>query len=109
MQVQEIKDVVGLGIGVAQLVDSAAAGLSFSQVFGVIGVLKQVKPAIEAVKSGKLLAEFQDLDDAEKADLVSWFDSSFQIKEQDVEQLIEKIWLAVLSLSDLAKILPVKP
>lgn len=110
MQVQEIKDVMAFGIGVAELIDSVADGVSLGDIFSVVGVLKKVKPAIDAVKSGKLLDEYVKLDQAGKDELIKWFDAEFDIKEDKAEMVIEQVWVAVLDLNDLVQLVkPVKP
>jgi hypothetical protein len=102
MPIQEIKNVVGLGIGVAELVDSVADGVSLGDVFSVVGVLKSVKPAIDAIKGGKLLDQYASLTQAEKEDLAKWFDAEFDIKNDKVELVVEQVYKAVLELSELA-------
>jgi hypothetical protein len=102
MQVQEIKDVVQLGISVVELVDSVADGVSLGDIFQVVGVLKKVKPAIDAVKSGKLLDEYKALDQTSKDELVKWFDSELELKEDKVEAVVEQVWAVILDLNSLA-------
>ena len=93
MQVQEIKDVASLGIGIANLLDKVAGGVSIADVFSVVGILREVKPAVDAVKSGLLFGEYEALDAAAKADLISWFDSQFQIKEANVKAVVDQATL----------------
>lgn len=108
MQVQEIKDVVGLAIGVAELVDSAADGVSLNDIFAVVGVLKKVKPAVDAIKSGKLVDEYAALDASAKSELVAWFGSELDIKDDQVEAVIDQVWAVVLDLNDLVGLLKPK-
>ena len=103
MDTQSIKDVVSLAIGVAKLVDDTLGGISFSEVFELLGVLKEVKPAIDAVKSGQVVQEFKSLDDAAKADLIQWFDQNFQIKEANIQQTVDQAFAAIIGISDLVK------
>lgn len=103
MNTQAIKDAVSLAIGVAKLVDDSLGGISFAEVFELLGVLKEVKPAIEAVKSGNLWDEYKGLDQPAKDELIIWFDTNFKIKEANVQTVVEQAWKAVLDLSDLAK------
>lgn len=107
MQTQEIKDVVGCAISIAELVDSVADGISLGDILSVVGVLKKVKPAVDAVSSGKLLDEYKNLDQASKDDLVKWFESELDLKEDSIEQVVESGWKVVLELSELLKL--VKP
>lgn len=107
MQVQEIKDVVSLGIGVAELVDAVADGVSIGDIWSLVGLLKKVKPALDAVKSGKLLDEYKNLDQPSKDDLIAWFDAELDLKDDKVEQVIESAWSVVVGLGDLVKV--VKP
>lgn len=102
---QEIKDLILLPISVAELVDSVADGVSIGDVFSVVGVLKKVKPAIDAVKSGKLIDEYKNLDQAGKDDLVKWFDEELDLKEDKIEAVIEQAWAVVVDLNDLVKLI----
>jgi hypothetical protein len=102
---QNIKDVVLLGVSVAELVDSVADGVSLGDVFSVVGVLKKVKPAIDAVKSGKLIDEYKALDQAGKDELVKWFEEELDLKDDKVEAMIEQAWKVVVDLNDLVKLL----
>lgn len=101
MEVQELKDVVALGIGVAELLDSVADGVSLGDILSVVGVLKKVKPAVDGIKSGKALDEYRALDDASKAELSAWFNAEFKITNDKVEQVIEQGFVAVLALNEL--------
>lgn len=57
--------------------------------FGVFGVIKDVP------------AEFKDLDEVEKAQLVQYAKDQYDIADDRVEHLIEKGFEAILNLSDL--------
>lgn len=105
--VQEVKDVVGLGVGVAELVDAVADGVSLGDVMQLVGLLKKVKPAIDAVKSGKLLDEVKALDQASQDELKKWFEEELDLKDDKVELVVEQAWGVVLGLSELIKV--VKP
>lgn len=105
MAQENIKAVVGLGIGVAELVDSVADGVSIGDLLKVVGVLKEVKPAIDAIKSGGVLAEYKALDDASRASLNAWFDSEFDLKEDKIEAVVEQAFSVVVQLSELSKLL----
>lgn len=105
MQSQEIKDLISPVISVAQLIDEVADGVSLADILKVVGVLKKVKPAIDAVKSGKLVDEYKNLDEAAKAELAAWFNSELDLKNDQVEAAIEQAWLVLLSLNELVKLL----
>lgn len=109
MAVENIKDVVGLGIGVAELIDSVADGVSLGDIFGVVGVLKKVKPAIDAVKTGKLIDEYAALQETEKQELVKWFEVELDVKNDQVELVIEQAWKVALDLNDLVKLIKPQP
>lgn len=106
MQVQEIKDVVSLAIGIGELLDSVADGVSLGDIFQVVGVLKKVKPAIDAVKSGKIVDELKALDQPAKDDLEAWFVAEFDIKSDQVEAVVEQGFKAILELTSLLDLLP---
>lgn len=105
MNTQEIKDVVAPVIGIAELVDAVADGVSIGDVLSVVGVLKKVKPAIDAIKSGKLVDEYAKLDQAAKDELVAWFATELDIKDDKIEQAIEQSWKVILDLNDLVKLI----
>ena len=105
MASQKIKDVVSPAIAVAHLVDAAADGVSIGDIMGVVGVLKKVKPAIDAVKSGDLVNDYKNLDEAGKAELKAWFESELEMKNDNIEQAIEQAFVVILGLSELVKLL----
>lgn len=105
--VQEIKDVVNLAIGVGELVDAVSDGVSLGDVMQLVGLLKKVKPAVDAVKSGKLLDQVKQLDQASQDELKKWFEAELDLKDDAMEQVIEQAWVVVLGLSELVKL--VKP
>lgn len=101
MQVQELKDVCALAIGVAELLDNVADGVSLGDIISVVGVLKKVKPAVDAIKSGKALEEFRALDDMAKAEVGNWFNEEFEISNDKVESVIEQAFVSLLALNEL--------
>lgn len=105
--VQEIKDVVNLAIGVGELVDAVSDGVSLGDVMQLVGLLKKVKPAVDAVKSGKLIDQVKQLDQASQDELKKWFEAELDLKDDAMEQVIEQAWVVVLGLSELVKL--VKP
>lgn len=102
---QEIKDVVAPVLGVAALIEDAADGVSLSEIWQLVSVLKKVQPAVAAIKSGKVVAEYTALDEAGKADLQAWFEKEFDLKNDNIEKAVEQAWQVALELSDLAKLL----
>ena len=106
---QEIKDVVILGVSVAELVDAVTDGVSIADILSIVGVLKKVKPAIAAVKSGVLLDEYKNLNQVEKDELVSWFELELDLKDDAVELAIEAAWKLVLNLNELVLIIKPNP
>ena len=102
---EEIKAVVAPVLGVAALIEDAADGVSLSEIYQLVGVLKKIQPAVASIKSGKVVAQYANLDDAGKADLQAWFEKEFDLKNDNVEKVVEQAWQVALSLSDLAKLL----
>ena len=102
---QEIKDVVAPVVGVAQLIEDAADGVSLAEIYQLVSVLKKIQPSVAAIKSGKVVAQYANLDDVGKADLGAWFDKELDLKNDNVEKIVEQAWSIALSLSDLAKLL----
>lgn len=105
--VQVIKDVVSLPIAVAELVDAVSDGVSIGEVLSVVGVLKKVKPAVDAIKTGTLLDVYKTLSVAEQAELAKWGEEEFDLKNDQLEKAIEQGWVVVLGLGELVKL--VKP
>ncbi len=104
-KLQPVKDVVGLAISVAELVDSAADGVVLGDLFQVLGVLKKIEPAVSAVKSGVLLDLYKTFTQAEQEELKTWFNEEFDITNNNVEAVIEQAWGVVLGLGELVKLI----
>lgn len=100
----EVKEVLGLGIAVGQLVESLADGVGISDIGKLIAVVRKAPAAVNAIKSGKVLPEIKDLDDAEKAELKAYAASEFDLADDKVEAAIEAGLFIAIDLCDLLKI-----
>lgn len=101
--VDNLKAVVALGLHLGELIDSLSDGVGLSDIGPALRVAKSVKPAIDAVGGGKLVAELKDLSDEEKAELKAFVESEFDISNDNLEQMIEKAIGVVVDLSDIVK------
>ena len=101
---QELKDVLGLGLALGELVEALADGVGISDIAKLVGVVKKAPAAVAALKSGKVLPELKDLDDAEKAELKAYAASEFNLANDKVEAAVEAGLGVVLDLADLLKL-----
>ena len=102
--ISEVKDVLGLGLAVGELVEALADGVGISDIAKLVGVVKKAPAAVAAIKSGKVLPELKDLDDAEKAELKAYAASEFNLANDKVEAAVEAGLGIVLDLADLLKL-----
>ena len=102
--ISEVKDVLGLGLAVGELVEALADGVGISDIAKLVGVVKKAPAAVAAIKSGKVLPELKDLDDAEKAELKAYAASEFNLANDKVEAAVEAGLGVVLDLADLLKL-----
>ena len=101
--IQEVKDVLVLGIRLGEIVDALSDGVGISDIGAAIRLAKSVKPAMDALSGGQLLPEFKDLDDAEKQELKDFCVSELDLRDDGLEDVIEKALLVVIDLSGLLK------
>lgn len=102
---QEVKDVVAGALGVSSLIEAVADGISIGDIGELVQAARKVPAAIAAIKSGKLIPELKDLDDAEKADLKKWSVDECDLEDDKAEAVIEQVLSVAIDLSDLLKVL----
>lgn len=100
---EEVKAVVNCGLKVGELVDALSDGIGIGDIGALLRAAKSVKPAIDAIKSGKLVPELKDLDDEEKAALKTFIGEEFDISNDALEDTIEKAINVVVDLSEILK------
>ncbi len=97
----ELKDALTTVINIAEKTDAALAddgridigegvGITFSAL-GLIKVVKNIKSLMEKYKA---------LTDTGKTELAVWFEKEFDIVNDNVEVIVEKIFEAILKLGD---------
>ena len=101
--IQEVKAVVKMGLAIGELVDSLSDGLSLSDLGPALRVAKSVKPAIDALKSGQLLPELEDLSDDEREELKQFVADEFDISNDSLEAAVEKGLQIAIDLSKLVE------
>lgn len=102
--IEEVKQVLALGVALGQLVEALADGVGLGDIGKLVAVVKRAPSAISAIKSGKVIPELKDLDDAEKAELKAWAKAELDLKDDKLEEKIEAgLWVAI-DLCDLLKI-----
>lgn len=102
--ISEVKDVLGLGLAVGELVEALADGVGISDIAKLVGVVRKAPSAVSALKSGKVLPELKDLDAEEKAELKAWAAQEFQLQNHNVEAAVEAGLNVAIDLCDLLKI-----
>lgn len=102
--VEELKAVVLLGLHLGELVDSLSNGIGLDDIGPALRIVKDAKPALDAVKSGKILPEVKDLDAEEKEALKVWISEELDIADDALEAVIEKALSVIIDLTDLAKL-----
>lgn len=100
---ENLKKSIGAVISLTKLAESSLED-------GKVSIIEGAKLAIgtfqlwNAVKNYKeLYAEFKALDEAQKTELNDWFAVEFEIKNDEVEFIVEQVFSALLSLSSLVK------
>jgi hypothetical protein len=95
---ENLKDALSTLIKVAEKTDNAlidgkiniAEGVSIAM--SAIGLIKVIKNAKE------LFAEYQTLSDEQLANLSIWFAQEFDLRNDNVEEIIEMIFTSILTL-----------
>jgi hypothetical protein len=103
MGIEEVKQVVKMGLAMGELVDALSDGVGISDIKPLIKAGVAVKPGIDAVKSGKVVPELKDLDDAEKVELKQFVKDNFDISDDVIEVQIETGIGIAVDLCDLLK------
>jgi hypothetical protein len=73
--------------------------ITFSDVAHLIGVVPTILPAVSSLSSIK--GEVLDLSDAEKADLKVFIQSEFDLPQDNIEAIVEKLLFVLVDLSKL--------
>lgn len=101
--VMELKAVLKFVFSLANLAEAAAKGISFSLIGPVFSVVKAAPGAISAFKSGLIIREFKDLDDAERSELKDWSAQELDLENDSIEIVVEKCLSIAIDLSQLLK------
>lgn len=99
--IQEVKDVVKMGLAIGELVDGLSDGIGLSDIGPALKAAKAVKPAIDALKSGQLLPELKDLSEEERVELKEFVSVEFDLRDDALEAAIEKGLQIAIDLSKL--------
>ena len=102
--IEEVKLALGLGISVGELVESLADGIGLSDIGKLVSVVKHAPSAISSIKSGKIIPELKDLDEAEKTELKDYLKEEFDLSDDNLEAKIEAGLFVVIDLCGLLKI-----
>ncbi len=102
--IEEVKAVVKGPLALAELVDALADGVGLTDIGSLIKAGASVKPMIAAIKTGKLIPELKDLDEAEKAELKKFIAENFNLKDDEIELKIELALSVVVDLTDLLNV-----
>jgi len=98
---ENLKDALATVIKIAEKTDEAledgkvsiseGVGIAFSAI-GLIKVVKDIKT---------ISAEYMDLTDDQKTELAEWFKNEFDLRNDNVEEIVEMVFASLLSLGDL--------
>jgi len=100
--IDNLKTALGFAIGLGEKLESALADdgkVTWNELFGFIPILTSVPAVIKAAP--ELLKEFDDLDDAEMADLTLWLETELDLQNDKIEDYIEEGFQLLLALSGL--------
>lgn len=90
-----VKELLNLGEAAAALSD----GIGIGDVDEGFKVLVGLLPAISALRSGQVIPELKDLDDAEQAELLAFVDENFDLESDALESTVENILHVVIKLA----------
>jgi hypothetical protein len=101
--IEKLKAALGAVIKLAKVTDTALDDKKITVIEGLkIGVASfQVWLAVKDFDT--LKAEYADLDETEKDELVTYFVTEFDLNEDDIEEIIEEIFTALMQLAGLSK------
>ena len=98
---ENLKDALATVINIAEKVDESledgkisigeGVGIAFSAI-GLIKVIKDIKP---------LMTEYTELTDDQKTELAEWFKNEFDLRNDNVEEIVEMVFASLLSLGDI--------
>ncbi len=102
MATKELKELVGFGLSVGELVEGLAEGVSFDDVAKLIAVARQAGPGLNGAAAA--LGEYVNMTDAEAVDLEAYVESEFDLSSDSVEYAIESALKVAIQLRDLVKL-----
>ncbi len=103
--ISEVKNVVSLALSLGELIESLSDGVGISDIGSLLSCAKKVSPAITAFKSGLVVPQLKDLNDDEKAELKSFIEAEFDLKDDALEMGVEKGLGIAVDLCELLKVL----
>lgn len=99
MPVQNLKELLDLGLTAVELGETVVDGVNFGTLGKLIEVGRKVKPAIEDAQLA--ITEYAKMTEEEAADLEAWAVKEFDLKNDEVEQKIELGLSVALKLHEL--------
>lgn len=107
MAIQNAKEVVLLACKTAELIEGIAEGVSFDDVAKLIAVGKAVGPGVKDAKLA--LYEYAKMSDAEALELDNYIQKELDLKDDQVEGVIESSLKVVIELRALASLVIKQP
>ena len=101
---KELKELVAFGLSAGEFVAGLADGFSFDDIKKGIEVAKLAGPGLKDAKAA--LGEYQAMTDEQAKELEDFVVMDFDIADDGVEMAIESALKIVISLHDLANLLP---
>jgi hypothetical protein len=97
--IEKLKQVVGLVVAFGQKIESTTAdGFQVADLFQFIGEFAQIPDVVKS--KDEIMAEFNDLDTTERAELTAFVENSLNLKNKKVEGIIEAAFGLAISILD---------
>lgn len=100
--IEKLKALVGLGLSVGELVAELSDGFDFGDLPEIVAAAREAKALGGAAAA---LQEYLDLDDAEKMEMTEFVIAEFDLKNDNIEAIVEQAVAVAIQLSDLAALL----
>jgi len=99
--IENLKKVLVAAIHLADKIDDVTQD-GFQIVADSIALIPNIGEAVAVVKNGKdALAEYKDLDDVERAEVLAYVQIEFDLEDDKLEAVIEAAFKTIASIGDL--------
>jgi hypothetical protein len=99
--IEKLKEALGIVIDIATITDKSLEDKKLSTLEKISIGIKALK-LVTVIKNIKpIIAEYKDLDEAEKAEIIAYFKEKFDLRNDIIEDVIEKIFETLLSFNEI--------